>query len=765
MRFTFTERLNIQKCINVLNQSKAETKDMFWVRDDLVHGTDKRDWNSYIIFLKKFLRQVVQADGVMTKEYKFAENQSAGRIYVKGGGIQSLQKKLRNYLCGEYYYDFDIVNCHPRLLLYLCYKHQIPCTYLEQYIQDRETILANTDLTKTDILCAINTDQNKKKKNDWYNCFIFELHQLKTKLIVHLENMNIVTTNQKNPVSSTINKYLCILENDIIQTVIQYFANHAEVPMFDGLMVHKEFCATKDLSTHVHAINDMFKEKYMGLVEFVTKPTDCDIEINELDEAIGEYNKVKERFEKDHFMTLHPYIFWKKNRNSDGSYSYNQLKEGEFKNACKEYQILDYKPNGEMFTTSIFEKWIADKTRRLYECTDFLPFGKEDICPSYVYNTFDGFAVNTIKEWNDVDTSNFNTLIYHLCNEDVDMTSYMVRFIAHMFQYPNVLPEKIIVFKSWTGSGKDTLFRTLQLLMGHKHVDITENIDSIFGNFNDILRDKLCLFMNELEGKEGIVYQERIKGQVTAIRNKVNQKHEKVITQNNFCRLFVNSNNDGCVSVQTNDRRYVIIKSGFGLVANTKDEEKRKTVRTFWDTYYNNIKSTDWQKSLYTKLMNIDLSDFDPSNDPASKAKEVMKDRNINPLYQYLNKVLKHKPYKGFTKKDIKGTTFHLIKWKEFMQNFEEWAVTNLHIEYRLKDADTRDKLLTIDKNFLHNRQICYTNDKGEQKRAKYACFDMSKMKAFLDDFVFPELDEDIIDVGSMSEPMTKMKIRSSDCL
>jgi hypothetical protein len=41
----------------------------------------------------------------------------------------------------------------------------------------------------------------------------------------------------------------------------------------------------------------------------------------------------------------------------------------------------------------------------------------------------------------------------------------------------------------------------------------------------------------------------------------------------------------------------------------------------------------------------------------------------------------------------------------------------------------------------------------------------MSKIKGFLNDFVFPETVEDIIDVGTMSEPMTKLKIKSSDCL
>ena len=90
--------------------------------------------------------------------------------------------------------------------------------------------------------------------------------------------------------------------------------------------------------------------------------------------------------------------------------------------------------------------------------------------------------------------------------------------------------------------------------MGTKYVDITESPESLFGNFNDIMDSKLGLFMNELEGTDGIKYQEKLKAVACNIKNKVNGKFQKVVEQNNYCRICVNSNNDGCVNIHSGQR-------------------------------------------------------------------------------------------------------------------------------------------------------------------------------------------------------------------
>ena len=80
--------------------------------------------------------------------------------------------------------------------------------------------------------------------------------------------------------------------------------------------------------------------------------------------------------------------------------------------------------------------------------------------------------------------------------------------------------------------------------------------------------------MNELEGSDGIKYQEKLKAAASNLKNTVNEKYQKPVHQNNYCRLFVNSNNDGCVNIKSDDRRYIVIKTGLKLVSKVNDEEQ-----------------------------------------------------------------------------------------------------------------------------------------------------------------------------------------------
>jgi hypothetical protein len=527
MKCSFVETVNVKRCEQVLNLPKSELKDYFWDRQEFEPGVVKKmDCPTHVLILKRYLRDAISSkSGRISREYKFANGQTDGRLCVKNGGIQTLQKNVRNFLCGEFYYDVDMANCHHRLLLFLCVEHDIKTPHLRECVDDREKVLAEHNLTKKDLLIALYTDNIRQKRgNKWFNCFAFELSRTKKDLLEMDVPDTIKTDNTTNPDSSRLAHYLNRIENGILQRAIECFGAHSEVPMFDGLMVNRDFCPSDQLETHVEALNGIFTQEYHGCVHFHDKPTESTIELPEVEDGPQEYSVAKEQFEQDHFQTSHPHVFWKQSRKSDGSYAYNQLKENEFRLACKEHLIIDFKPNGDLKTTDIFDQWIKDKSRRKHQSIDFIPHGEENICPGYIFNTFAGFHANTLTEWEQVDTSNFNTLLWHLCGERSDVADYMTNFIAHMIQHPNRRPEKVIVFKPWTGCGKDTLYRTLRLLLGIKCVGITENPDHLFGSFNEILDSKICLFLNEMEGKHGVGYQEKIKGQCTATENRVNGK-------------------------------------------------------------------------------------------------------------------------------------------------------------------------------------------------------------------------------------------------
>jgi hypothetical protein len=110
---------------------------------------------------------------------------------------------------------------------------------------------------------------------------------------------------------------------------------------------------------------------------------------------IEEYDIVKKRFEENHFLTLNPYAYYKQTMNSEGHWHYNQIQLTDFKNVCEEYRIIEFdEKTGNLRNVSIFNKWTQDPNKRQYQCTDFLPFTKEDTSPDHVFNTFTGYRVS-----------------------------------------------------------------------------------------------------------------------------------------------------------------------------------------------------------------------------------------------------------------------------------------------------------------------------------------------------------------------------------
>lgn len=53
----------------------------------------------------------------------------------------NMQREVRAWLAYSYYYDLDLVNCHPKLLYALCIQNEIHAPFLYNYIQDRGSIL------------------------------------------------------------------------------------------------------------------------------------------------------------------------------------------------------------------------------------------------------------------------------------------------------------------------------------------------------------------------------------------------------------------------------------------------------------------------------------------------------------------------------------------------------------------------------------------------------------------------------------------------
>jgi hypothetical protein len=151
--------------------------------------------------------------------------------------------------------------------------------------------------------------------------------------------------------------------------------------MFDGIMIDNNRASGDDIKE----LYALFEREFNELIKWSIKPTDSNIELSDELEIPMEYTEQKEKFEKTHFKYISPFAFWRCSTNSENiNNQWNQITEADFKNDCKTYQIMEFKPNGDVYTTSIFDKWIADPKHRLYETVEFIPYGKVNPTPSHV---------------------------------------------------------------------------------------------------------------------------------------------------------------------------------------------------------------------------------------------------------------------------------------------------------------------------------------------------------------------------------------------
>ena len=743
----FTEKINEKKAYQLSCLSNKEIKDIFWDKDELnKKDGSKWDWSSYITNIKKYCKIVTSKKGVIDQSYRYGKLKYDGRLYVNGFGLQSCQNKIRNFLCNDFYLELDIENCYPSLLLYISEKNDISCNPLKDYVDNRNNILEKYNLTKLDIIKVLNSDKNSKKKdNDWYNLFINEIEILKTELKKKINIPNV--SNINNPVSASINKMIYDLEGEIVQKIITNIGKkNIGFPLFDAVYIKRDY------KININEINKLFNEyKY---IKFKIKETqDLDITLpDNLEEENMEYSKVKKEFEKDHFQTLSPPIFWKKIVLADNTTKYVQYNTKDFQLACKEYPILELDDTGKMKKKPIFDKWISDTTRRKYQSIDFMPYGNINNCPEHIFNTFEGFAINKKSVDNDMDMNidNFTEFISNLVGEhdilknggnfkDCPKTNYFIKYIAQMFQFPEKRSDKIIVLKGWTGTGKDTLLKLFRSLMGYKYCDTTGDPTDLFKDFNDILDSKIAVFLNEMEGSDGVKIQEKLKELATREVNKVNSKHEKRVVQQNKLRLFVLSNNDSPVSIQIHDRRYIVFNCGFNLVIKTKNKEQSKYASEFWCKFNDDLKNINWLKKVYSQLMEIDLSDFccDKSA-PVTDEYKLLKQKSSCPIYNFIIELYEKKEFNDF----YKIGDLYYINFKTFKNKYCDYLeLHNIMPDYKIKEIWLKQKLSICKDTFRPSVRKVIQD--GEMKiRREFSEFKFNEMVEFIKDYVLPDDDD-----------------------
>ncbi len=619
----FTENINLENLAFINSLSKKELLDFTDVKNK-----SKKDKEQLYKRIKTYCYKMIKCGGTMKHLYKHTLNANYGRLY-SGTSIQGLPSTIRGFLF-KHTIDYDMVNAHPKILLFLCKKHKLDRSMyanLDYYVNNREEVLETGDreIIKNQILKSMYSD----KRNRFKNGFIKEIDRDFKKIqkqLLSLECYKDIVENKPehklfNFNGSALSRILCKYENDILQDLIDYTISknlNVSVLMFDGLMIEGEHDISAEFEEYLNSkwedLNMEIKVKEHD--NKITIPDDWKNDNNSItnqyelllkeieeNENYNSYKSLKSKFEEDMCLIVNKSMYIKK---KDGDCYYFTESQLKISYAYLYYQDITESKNGNLSIGDypFIIKWVRDKDIRRYDDIEVIPPPLQ--VPPNIFNMWNDFEYskekyelkNLTQEEIKTNEEGLNMILNHikiLCNNDDVVTEYFTKWIAHLIQYPaykSICPTLI----SKEGAGKGTLLRLLETIMGEKKLFQTHEAGrDVWGQFNSKMMNAFFVNLDELSKKETLEAEGRIKGLITEPYININIKGKSVMTIRSYHRFFITTNKEEPVNTSKDDRRNLIIRCSDELIKNVpyfnkinKMTENKKVVRCFYD-YLNNL--------------------------------------------------------------------------------------------------------------------------------------------------------------------------------
>lgn len=263
--------------------------------------------------------------------------------------------------------------------------------------------------------------------------------------------------------------------------------------------------------------------------------------------------------------------------------------------------------------------WIEHPKRRTYKGLVFSP-GKD--IGGYL-NLWHGWGVNPVAGECD---KYLDFVADIICAGRSDVFDYVIKYLAHMVQYPRDLPGTSLVLRGVEGCGKNTFVDPIANIVGQAHVHTSNSLGSITGRFSGHLANVLLVFINEGVWGGDKSAQGLLKAMITDPEQSIEFKGKEAIRVKNYRRNIFATNEDWAVPRGIDDRRFItldVLGSRVGDYA-------------FWDAIQRQM-ANGGTEALFHYLLNVDLTGWHPRNIPASiKALgEDLKIRSLSVIEQW----------------------------------------------------------------------------------------------------------------------------------
>ena len=240
----------------------------------------------------------------------------------------------------------------------------------------------------------------------------------------------------------------------------------------------------------------------------------------------------------------------------------------------------------------IIEQFLVSPNTHIYDEIAFSPLKT----PSTTLNYWRGPTVTpTPGDW-----SVIRDFLYEvICDEDLTLYHYLLRYIAHMLQHPEEKPSIAIVMLSKSGCGKGTFFQLLTSIWSKSAIEVSD-INHVIGSFNAALEKNYIVMMDEAIFVGNKAAMERLKNMISEPTVRVEQKYQPSRTIDSYHRFFAASNSEHFATIPIDDRRFVFIK--------VSDRKQQDLI--YFDMVHKAINDSSTISAFVYDLFALDLTHF-----------------------------------------------------------------------------------------------------------------------------------------------------------
>ena len=248
---TLIETVNKEACDKLAFISFKDYQDVMKRATTVSHKAEK--YTAQWKLVQTYCRAMRENDYRLEVPYKIA----GGRIVAEGCSLQRINKLVRGALCHGRYIDYDMVNCHPVLLVHICKSRNIPCRQLERYMSNREehlkALMDDLDCTRDDakflFLSSANYDQARttftapeggrprKIKCKTFIAFDEAMKEIQQTLVPMCrdEIKGKYKPKDRNEIGTAMSYIMCDLESRVLTEALAPVKFVPNVRMLDGL--------------------------------------------------------------------------------------------------------------------------------------------------------------------------------------------------------------------------------------------------------------------------------------------------------------------------------------------------------------------------------------------------------------------------------------------------------------------------------------------------------------------------------------------------